>query len=93
MLRSLLLAATLAFAGAAQAAGIGYLGPAGSWTHEACADLFGEADLVPLPREALFADCAFMPMFDGVTASSCPAVIFHSWPEVRISRLSSGRKS
>lgn len=56
MLRSLLLAATLAFAGAAQAAGIGYLGPAGSWTHEACADLFGEADLVPLPREALFAD-------------------------------------
>lgn len=56
MLRSLLLAAALAFAGTVQAAGIGYLGPAGSWTHEACADLYGETELVPLSREVLFAD-------------------------------------
>jgi prephenate dehydratase len=53
--RLVLLAALFGLAGAVQAAGVGYLGPAGSWTHEACADLFGEADLVPLDREALFA--------------------------------------
>ena len=35
---------------------IGYLGPAGSWTHQACLDLFGEKDLVPLTREDLFRD-------------------------------------
>ena len=36
---------------AASAAGqIGYLGPAGSWTHQACLDLFGPADLVPPPQ-------------------------------------------
>lgn len=40
---------------AASAAGqIGYLGPAGSWTHQACLDLFGPADLVPLTRDDLF---------------------------------------
>lgn len=33
---------------------IGYLGPAGSWTHQACLDLFGAADLVPLSSDALF---------------------------------------
>lgn len=33
---------------------IGYLGPAGSWTHQACMDLFGEANLVALDRQALF---------------------------------------
>lgn len=33
----------------------GYLGPAGSWTHQAALDLFGEADLVPLARDELFA--------------------------------------
>lgn len=38
----------------AQAGPIGYLGPAGSWSHEACADLFGQADLVPLDRGPLF---------------------------------------
>ncbi|SDZ70599.1 prephenate dehydratase [Variovorax sp. YR266] len=33
---------------------IGYLGPAGSWTHQACVELFGDADLVALDRQALF---------------------------------------
>jgi prephenate dehydratase len=34
---------------------IGYLGPAGSWTHQACLDLFGgEGHLVALACEALF---------------------------------------
>jgi chorismate mutase / prephenate dehydratase len=33
---------------------IGYLGPAGSWTHQACMDLFGETNLVALDRRALF---------------------------------------
>ena len=33
---------------------IGYLGPAGSWTHQACLDLYGPDELVPLDREALF---------------------------------------
>lgn len=35
---------------------IGYLGPAGSWTHQACIDLFGNEALVPLSHDALFAD-------------------------------------
>jgi chorismate mutase/prephenate dehydratase len=33
----------------------GYLGPAGSWTHQAALDLFGEAGLVPFGRDELFA--------------------------------------
>ncbi|WP_441339350.1 prephenate dehydratase [Pandoraea sp. PE-S2T-3] len=33
----------------------GYLGPAGSWTHQACLDLYGASDLVPLARDELFA--------------------------------------
>ncbi|MET3382033.1 prephenate dehydratase [Variovorax paradoxus] len=33
---------------------IGYLGPAGSWTHQACMELFGDSELVALDREALF---------------------------------------
>lgn len=33
---------------------IAYLGPAGSWTHQACMVLFGEANLVALDRQALF---------------------------------------
>ncbi|WP_432711321.1 prephenate dehydratase [Paraburkholderia acidicola] len=33
---------------------IGYLGPAGSWTHQACLDLYGPDELVPLDRETLF---------------------------------------
>ncbi len=32
-----------------------YLGPAGSWTHQAALDLFGGAGLVPLSRDELFA--------------------------------------
>jgi len=32
-----------------------YLGPAGSWTHQAALDLFGAAGLVPLTRDELFA--------------------------------------
>jgi prephenate dehydratase len=47
---------TWSLAGAATAGAIGYLGPAGSWSHQACADLFGQADLAPLPQAALFAD-------------------------------------
>ncbi|WP_431194619.1 prephenate dehydratase [Achromobacter insuavis] len=40
---------------AASVAGqIGYLGPAGSWTHQACLDLFGPTDLVALSRDDLF---------------------------------------
>ncbi|MET0208909.1 MAG: prephenate dehydratase domain-containing protein, partial [Burkholderiaceae bacterium] len=34
---------------------VGYIGPPGSWTHQACLDLFGDQTLVPLSREALFA--------------------------------------
>ncbi|RAR84763.1 prephenate dehydratase [Paracidovorax anthurii] len=35
---------------------IAYLGPAGSWTHQACIELFGgDAPLVPMERQALFA--------------------------------------
>lgn len=37
---------------------IGYLGPAGSWTHQACIDLFGEKPLVPFSHEQMFADYA-----------------------------------
>lgn len=33
---------------------IGYLGPAGSWTHQACLDLFGASELVALSRDELF---------------------------------------
>ncbi|WP_423837680.1 prephenate dehydratase [Variovorax terrae] len=40
----------------ALAGSIAYLGPAGSWTHQACLDLFGEKDLVPLSREELFSE-------------------------------------
>ncbi len=34
---------------------IGYLGPAGSWTHQACLDLFDADRLVPLTCDELFA--------------------------------------
>ena len=34
---------------------IGYIGPPGSWTHQACLDLFGNQHLVALSSEALFA--------------------------------------
>lgn len=33
----------------------GYLGPPGSWTHQACIDLYGEASLTPYAQEPLFA--------------------------------------
>lgn len=42
----------------AAAGSIGYLGPAGSWTHQACLDLYGDKDLVPLSRDDLFKDYA-----------------------------------
>ena len=38
----------------AAAARTGYLGPAGSWTHQACLELFAEEELVALERETLF---------------------------------------
>ena len=34
---------------------IGYIGPPGSWTHQACLDLFADHRLVALPQDALFA--------------------------------------
>ncbi|WP_321177574.1 MULTISPECIES: prephenate dehydratase [Bradyrhizobium] len=34
---------------------IGYLGPAGSWTHHACLELFGPSDLVPMSQDELIA--------------------------------------
>lgn len=41
---------------AAAHACVGYLGPAGTWTHQACLDLYGQdAVLAPFDREALFA--------------------------------------
>lgn len=41
---------------AAGAAGnIAYLGPAGSWTHQACLDLYGPKNLVALSRDELLA--------------------------------------
>lgn len=45
------LAMGVSFVASAQ---IAYLGPAGSWTHQACMDLFGDTDLVALDRQALF---------------------------------------
>lgn len=33
---------------------IGYLGPAGSWTHQACLDLCSDKELVPLTCDELF---------------------------------------
>ena len=47
-----------------------YLGPAGSWTHQAALDLFGEADLVPLARDELFAAYA-----GGTVERACLPVI------------------
>ncbi|RAR57134.1 prephenate dehydratase [Paraburkholderia unamae] len=35
---------------------VGYLGPGGSWTHQACLDLFGGDELVPLEVSRLFED-------------------------------------
>ena len=40
------------------AGSIGYLGPAGSWTHQACLDLFGPNALAPLTRDELFSGYA-----------------------------------
>lgn len=34
---------------------IGYIGPPGSWTHQACLDLFGGRELVALSHDAIFA--------------------------------------
>jgi len=48
---------------------IGYLGPAGSWTHQACLELFGAHELVPLAREALFQGYA-----DGTVEQTCVPV-------------------
>ncbi|MGT0250414.1 prephenate dehydratase [Burkholderia pyrrocinia] len=35
---------------------VGYLGPGGSWTHQACIDLFGRDNLVPMDTSRLFED-------------------------------------
>ncbi|WP_376843957.1 prephenate dehydratase domain-containing protein [Bordetella pertussis] len=51
------------------AARTAYLGPAGSWTHQACLDLYGADGLVPLSREALFAAYA-----DGKVERACVPV-------------------
>lgn len=53
----------------AMAASTAYLGPAGSWTHQACLDLYGADGLVPLSREALFAAYA-----DGKVERACVPV-------------------
>jgi prephenate dehydratase len=37
---------------------VGYLGPGGSWTHQACIDLFGSENLVPLENSLLFKEYA-----------------------------------
>jgi chorismate mutase / prephenate dehydratase len=47
-----------------------YLGPAGSWTHQAALDLFGETALVPLARDELFAAYAA-----GTVEQACVPVI------------------
>lgn len=52
---SALSALLLALSTTAGAQTTAYLGPAGSWSHEACGDLFGRDGLVPLDRAALFA--------------------------------------
>lgn len=49
-----LLTLNLSASPAAAAGSIAYLGPAGSWTHQACLDLYGDKDLVPLTRDELF---------------------------------------
>jgi hypothetical protein len=46
-----------------------YLGPAG-WTHQAVIDLFGEAGLVPLARDELFAAYAA-----GTVERTCVPVV------------------
>ncbi|MDG9967949.1 prephenate dehydratase [Achromobacter mucicolens] len=51
------------------AGSIGYLGPAGSWTHQACLDLFGPNELVPLTRDELFSGYA-----SGKLAQACVPV-------------------
>ena len=48
---------------------IAYLGPAGSWTHQACLDLFGDKNLVPRSREELFSDFR-----DGKVEKACVPV-------------------
>lgn len=45
----------LMLAAPALQAQVGYLGPAGSWTHQACIDLHGEQGLVPFSKEQLIA--------------------------------------
>lgn len=51
------------------AGSIGYLGPAGSWTHQACLDLFGPADLVAVTRDELFSGYA-----SGTLTQACVPV-------------------
>jgi len=53
----------------AAAGSIAYLGPAGSWTHQACLDLYGEKDLVPLSRDELFSSYR-----DGKVERACVPV-------------------
>ncbi|MFA5490830.1 MAG: prephenate dehydratase domain-containing protein, partial [Candidimonas sp.] len=45
---------SLMFAVSTPAVRVGYLGPAGSWTHQACLDLYGGQELVPYGKEQLF---------------------------------------
>ncbi|QJQ03430.1 prephenate dehydratase [Herbaspirillum rubrisubalbicans Os34] len=40
--------------GTAVAGSTAYLGPAGSWTPQACLDLFGDKDLVPATKDEMF---------------------------------------
>ena len=47
-----------------------YLAPAGSWTHQAAIDLFGDAGLVPLARDELFAAYAA-----GTVERACVPVV------------------
>ena len=51
---------------------IGYLGPAGSWTHQACLDLFGASDLVPLTRDDRIDLLNGRPLFHHNNHESCP---------------------
>ncbi|WP_343499496.1 prephenate dehydratase [Achromobacter denitrificans] len=64
-----LLTLNLSASAAAAAGSIAYLGPAGSWTHQACLDLFGDKDLVPLTRDELFRSYA-----DGKVERACVPV-------------------
>ncbi|MDA9433586.1 dehydratase [Bradyrhizobium sp. CCBAU 51627] len=76
---------------AATAGQIGYLGPAGSWTHQACLELFGPSDLVPLSQDDLLSayqsgkiDRACLPVTTSLVGATPYLDPILDLPQVRI---------